>query len=278
MYAGVPDDGARRRARDGSTSRARVDGSSTRHDRRSRCASPKSSDAHAPSSPTITLSGLKSRCTSPAACAAASPRPACDVSSASTSRHGARRSRDPAPQRLALDELHRDEDTRPRCVADVVDRDDVRMGELRERPRLAEQSRLRRRAPRVVDDRAHQLHRDLAIELGDRGRRTRRPCHRRRAGGSPRSDRSSSAGSVRRRRPHAPPGCMRAASIESTRKPRSSILSSSESSATYPSEHIGCRRRLSLTSRSPLRDPVQVTGGAPVRPPPPSPGTSPPLS
>ena len=50
-------------------------------------ASPKSVTRTRPSSPTSTLSGLKSRWTMPAACAAASPRPAC-TNTRRISRHG----------------------------------------------------------------------------------------------------------------------------------------------------------------------------------------------
>ena len=86
----------------------------------------------------MTLSGLKSRCTTPAACAAASPRPAARNTS-STSRQAAAA---PAArrERLALDELHGDEDV----IADgagVVDRDDVGVRDARHGLRLAQQAR-----------------------------------------------------------------------------------------------------------------------------------------
>ncbi|MFT3771252.1 MAG: hypothetical protein QM820_38040 [Minicystis sp.] len=50
-------------------------------------AMPKSATRARPSSPTSTLSGLKSRCTSPASCAAASPHPAWRMTS-TTSANG----------------------------------------------------------------------------------------------------------------------------------------------------------------------------------------------
>jgi hypothetical protein len=67
---------------------------------------------------------------------------------------------EPAPQRLAWHELHR-EKYATGVRADVVDRDDVRVRQPRHRLRLAQQARLR------VDAAAgpHQLDRDVAHEL-----------------------------------------------------------------------------------------------------------------
>ena len=95
-----------------------------------------------------------------AACAAAPrargdlrSRGAADGSGPVSTGHGA--------QRLALDELHRDE-AAASTVADVVDGDDVRMVERRRGAR----SRSKRRPLGVaaVDPRAEELERDVAAE------------------------------------------------------------------------------------------------------------------
>ena len=69
---------------------------------------------------------------------------------------------EPALERPAADELHREEDL---VVdhADVVDGDDVRVREPRHRLRLAQQARARRVLHALP--RLEQLERDLAIEL-----------------------------------------------------------------------------------------------------------------
>jgi hypothetical protein len=71
----------------------------------------------------------------------------------------------PLAQRLALDELHRDEHAVAGQRADVVHRDDVRMRQPRERLRFAQQPRFLR-AGRAGRAGLQQLDRDLAIELG----------------------------------------------------------------------------------------------------------------
>ena len=78
---------------------------------------------------------MKSRWTSPAACAAARPRPAATNALEDLARRAARDAHH-VRERLAVDELHRDEHAIA-DGADVVDRDDVRVGELRDRLRLA---------------------------------------------------------------------------------------------------------------------------------------------
>jgi hypothetical protein len=84
--------------------------------------------------------------------------------------------RDPPPQRLPLDELHRHEQQRLLRVgpcrhrvldhADVVDRHHVGVRELGQRLRLAEQSLPRSRSARRTPPRTHDFERDLAVELG----------------------------------------------------------------------------------------------------------------
>ena len=101
---------------------------------------PKSATTTRPSRPMRTFSGLKSRWTIPAACAAASPRPD-SLRAASASLHGCP-SRSHALQVLPVDELHRDEHAVSER-ADVVHREDVRVGEARHRLGLAQEARLR---------------------------------------------------------------------------------------------------------------------------------------
>jgi hypothetical protein len=145
-------------------------------------ASPKSVTRTRPSAPTSTLSGLKSRCNRPTAWAAARPRPGVDEH-----RHDvAPRSlpaRQPVGQRVALDELHRDVDVAVGGGADVVDRDDVGVAELRDRLRLAHQPRpgLALAEPHAG---AQQLERDPPIEL----RIVRREHHAHAAGADPPQD------------------------------------------------------------------------------------------
>src|SRR5262249_17270744 len=67
----------------------------------------------------------------------------------------------PRRERLAVDELHRDEHL-VAVLADLVDRHHVRMRHLRHRLRFAEQSRVRRRATFAG---AHELDRDRSVEL-----------------------------------------------------------------------------------------------------------------
>ena len=67
----------------------------------------------------------------------------------------------PRAQGLALDQLHGDVDV-PVGFADLVDRADVRMIELRRQPRLAQQPRARRG---IGERRGRQdLERDVAVE------------------------------------------------------------------------------------------------------------------
>ena len=106
-------------------------------------AKPKSITRARPSSPIITLAGLKSRCTTPAAWAAAIPRPA-SMNHARIWRQSGSVSPDPLPQRGTPNELHGDE----HLVAvrlDVVDRHHVGMGQLRHRLGLPQQPLLRLR-------------------------------------------------------------------------------------------------------------------------------------
>jgi len=71
--------------------------------------------------------------------------------------------RQPQRQRLALDQLHRDEHGLA-DRADVVDRDHVRMRQPGERLGLAQHPR--RRARRAGLARPHHLERDAAVEVG----------------------------------------------------------------------------------------------------------------
>ena len=80
------------------------------------------------------------------------------------SRHGRFLSAQPVAQRAAGQVLHRQEDL-ALVDADVVDRDDVRVRQLRDRLGLAHQARLAARRDRPALVRAQQLERDLAIEL-----------------------------------------------------------------------------------------------------------------
>ena len=78
---------------------------------------------------------------------------------------GGRRLSGDRPERVALDELHGDEDLLfP--LADVVNRDDVRMRDPRHRPYLAHQARLRLLRPFAQRELGpDDLDRDIAIEL-----------------------------------------------------------------------------------------------------------------
>ena len=126
-------------------------------------ASPKSVTRTRPSRPTSTFSGLKSRCTRPAACAAASPRPAARNTSTNLAPARAGVAAAATGERVALDELHRDEDALVQR-ARVVDGDDVGVRQARHRLGLAQQPRpalgARPRPP------ARQLERDAPIQLG----------------------------------------------------------------------------------------------------------------
>ena len=117
-----------------------------------------------PSRLTITLSGLKSRWTRPLSCAAASPRPAA-MNTFSDLAPGARLRLRPVSGGVPLDELHRDEDLVFER-ADVVDDDDVRVRQARDRLRLAQRPLPplgQRHAGARLD--AQQLDRDLAVQL-----------------------------------------------------------------------------------------------------------------
>ena len=79
--------------------------------------------------------GLRSRWTTPSACAAPSAPAACRPS-ARTSRNGSGPRADAHRQRLAFDELHRDERPPVRAIADFVHDTDVRVVERRRRARF----------------------------------------------------------------------------------------------------------------------------------------------
>ena len=128
---------------DRSISTLRWLGAHRRRRRGDRRARPKSRTRGRPSWPTSTLSGLKSRWMIPRACAAASPRPAATYI-ASASRQPRSFAALPVGERLAGDELHRDEHL-VAVLADLVDRHDVRVRDLRHRLRLAQQARARLR-------------------------------------------------------------------------------------------------------------------------------------
>ena len=117
-----------------------------------------------PSRPTITLSGLKSRWTSPFSCAAVRPRPAAmKTRRISCQLRGC--CSQPVGDGVPLDELHRDEDLVVER-ADVVDDDDVRVRQPRDRLRLAQRPLPplgQRDAVAGLDP--QELDRDLAIEL-----------------------------------------------------------------------------------------------------------------
>ena len=178
MYAGVPSTEPVLRERRVSRRPVLVAARSERATSTPR-ASPKSVTAIRPSRLRSTLCGLKSRWTSPAACAAASPRPA--ARNAATISAGVRcAALSHSIERLALDELHRDE-VAAAGRADLVHGDDVGMREPRHRARLAQQALaslvvaavglqdLERDAPleigieRGVDD-AHAADAELALE------------------------------------------------------------------------------------------------------------------
>jgi hypothetical protein len=84
-------------------------------------------------------------------------------------RHRDRPVADQRPQRAPLDELHREE-RHAVHVADVVDRDRVRVREARRGAGLAEDARRRLRAPRLLverrvrAEREEELQRDVAVE------------------------------------------------------------------------------------------------------------------
>jgi hypothetical protein len=116
-----------------------------------------------PSAPTIAFSGLKSRWMSPAAWAAASPRPAARKGP-STARQERGCARIQVAEGPAGDEFHGDVELAVVGV-DVVDADDVGVGELGERLRLALQP-LAGVLGAVGGELGEQLEGDLAIELG----------------------------------------------------------------------------------------------------------------
>ena len=120
--------------------------------------------------------GLRSRCTTPVACsawsAASMERPR---ATASATGSGPRRSR--SSERLALEELHRDEQL-PAVLADLVDLADVRVVDGGRGPGLAAEA-LAGRVVRLGD----RLHRDPAAEALVLGGERRRPSRPVRAGG-----------------------------------------------------------------------------------------------
>ena len=125
-------------------------------------ARPKSSTFTWPEPSRKTFSGLRSRWTMPLSCAAA--RPPAISSAISTALRGGR-----APvlqalaERLALEQLHRGVDG-ALLAAEVVDGEDVRVGEGGDRLRLALEAGER---VRVLGEVPRQdLHRDVALELG----------------------------------------------------------------------------------------------------------------
>ena len=98
-------------------------------------AMPKSSSFAAPRVVMKMFSGLMSRWTIPFACAASSAS-ASSIAVSTSRRHGRPRPGQPRPQRLALEQLHHEEE-RPLMIPDIVQGADVRMVEAGDGLRLA---------------------------------------------------------------------------------------------------------------------------------------------
>ena len=148
-------------------------------------AMPKSRIFRKPSAETMRFSGLRSRCTMPRAVRAREPvRELRGDLEERGAGHG------PVPdelaQRPARHELHREE-RRAVGLADVVDRDDVRVVQGGGGARLVREAR---EALLVVGEmRGKNLERDLAAEARVAARGTRPPCPPSRGGTPPRTGR-----------------------------------------------------------------------------------------
>ena len=122
------------------------------------------------------FSGLRSRCTIPFACAAPSA-PAIWLTIVIARSRSRRRSRDSTRvQRLAVQQLHHEEDRAVVRLAEVGDVDDVRVVDQARRARLAQEAldRFVAAAVTLVED----LHGDFLADVDVLRRGTRRPCRR----------------------------------------------------------------------------------------------------
>ena len=124
-------------------------------------ATPKSSTFARPSRVTKMFAGLMSRWMMPRWCAASSASATCDAD-VEQAVERQRIVRDAAIERLAVEQLHRDEVLAVRFF-DRVDRADVRMIERARRPRLALEPLERRPVARQL--RRQELQRDASSEL-----------------------------------------------------------------------------------------------------------------